>query len=141
MTSLPASAGKAICKGSTCVTDGWQVDVTPSYLPDQSDPEARRWVFRYRIRISNQSASKARLLARHWVIVNAKGDLDEVRGDGVVGEQPEVPPGESYVYASMCPLDTPWGTMEGAYRMRGEDGTAFEIKVARFYLVGPSRKE
>jgi ApaG protein len=137
-----ASAGeltrpKAVCKGSVAVTNGFQVDVAPMYLPDHSNPEARRWVFGYRIRVSNRSDRAATLISRRWWIVNADGEAEEVRGEGVVGEQPRMGPGESFTYSSFCPLDTPWGTMEGEYTMRGEDGEPFKVAVGRFIFVAP----
>ncbi len=136
VTSSPAG-----CRGSEAVTRSVRVAVTPQYLPDHSDADARRYVFAYRIRITNESPRAVRLESRHWIIVDAHGRTEEVRGDGVIGRQPEIQPGESFEYASYCPLPTKWGTMEGSYLFRPVegDGEPFQVAVARFYLVTPER--
>lgn len=136
---MPTTA-KAHARGSDTVTQGIRVRVTPRYLPAESDPDARRWVFAYHVVISNQSDRRAKLQARHWVIVDADGRAREVRGEGVVGECPDLAPGQSHEYASYCPLPTAWGTMEGSYQMEGEDGREFAARVARFYLVAPTHE-
>ena len=120
---------------SQTVTRGFRVTVRPRYLRDESDPSARRYIFAYRITIANEGDATAKLLSRHWRIVDSHGREDEVIGDGVVGATPLLSPGESFEYESFCPLPTAWGTMEGTYTMRGEDGERFEIVVPRFYLV------
>ncbi len=127
------------CRGSSAETTGWRVDVLPSYLPANSDPVVRKWTFLYRITVTNGSEHPARLISRHWTIVNAHGESDDIRGEGVVGEQPLIEPGESFSYQSFCPLTTCWGTMEGDFTMRATDGERFEIRVERFFLVGPPR--
>jgi ApaG protein len=110
-------------------------------MPEQSGESpseawrGKRYVFAYKIRISNEGASRAQLLERHWAIVDADGEHHEVRGEGVVGHQPDLAPGQAFEYSSYCPLTTPWGTMEGEYVMEGEDGERFEIGVGRFFLV------
>jgi ApaG protein len=106
-------------------------------MPQRSDTGQRRFVFAYRIRISNESTAWARLLSRCWSIVDANGSRNDVVGEGVVGQQPELGPGESHEYESYCPLATAWGTMEGSYTLEGADGERFEIAVGRFYLVAP----
>ncbi len=121
--------------GSDAVTDGIRVRVTPSYLREQSDPEEGQFLFTYRIRISNEGKIPAKLLSRHWIITDADGGVQEVRGEGVVGEQPRLARGESFEYESFCQLGTTWGTMEGTFMMEREDGVAFEARVARFYLA------
>ncbi|MFZ4573217.1 MAG: Co2+/Mg2+ efflux protein ApaG [Phycisphaerales bacterium] len=127
---------------SETVTSGVRVRALPMYLPAESDPDARRFVFGYRIRITNESEQQVKLLSRYWLIVDANGAEATVRGEGVVGQQPELGPGESFEYSSYCPLTTPWGTMEGKYTMvhlfdgpKESRGPVFEIDIARFYLV------
>lgn len=123
------------CRGSETVTRGFRVKVWPAFMPQRSDTGHRRFVFAYRIRVTNESGAWARLMSRSWAIVDAKGSRNEVVGDGVVGQQPELAPGESHEYESYCPLTTAWGTMEGSYTMEGADGERFDIGVGRFYLV------
>ncbi len=127
--------GKPHC--SEVVTDGIFVRVEPAYLPEHSDPDDRRFVFGYRVTIRNDGEAWVKLMSRQWVIVDAAGRCDEVVGDGVVGQQPELEPGESFTYHSHCPLTKPWGTMEGSYQMLRQDGQLVEVKVGRFFLVAP----
>lgn len=121
--------------GSEATTEGVRVSVTPSYLPEHSDPLERRFVFAYRIKITNESDRWVKLLSRRWVIVDSLGERQEVVGEGVIGAQPELEPGQSFEYSSYCPLTTPWGTMEGEYTMRLQSSEEFHASVARFYLV------
>jgi ApaG protein len=121
-------------------TAGFVVRVRPSYLPDQSDPEDHRYVWAYRIEIENRSAESAQLISRHWTITDATGRVEEVKGLGVVGEQPTIRPGESYSYASGCPLSTPSGTMVGAYELISDGGERFEIAVPAFSLDLPQAR-
>ncbi len=123
--------------GSAALTNGIRVVTSPLFLADQSDPRARRYLFAYRIRITNEGTVGARLMSRRWLIVNAHGQHDEVEGEGVIGQQPYLAPGESFEYSSYCPLNTPWGTMEGGYTFELEGGEEFEATIARFYLVAP----
>lgn len=116
---------------------GLRVVVRPEYLPEHSDTDALRFVFGYHIHIENRGAEPATLISRHWIIVDGDGDRHEVEGEGVVGHQPRLLPGESFEYASYCPLETRWGTMEGVYHMRLDDGSMFEARIARFFLVAP----
>lgn len=129
--------------GSETLTHGIRVRVVPAFMPGHSSRNDRKFVFAYRISITNESARRVRLSSRHWIIVDATGRLEEVRGEGVVGQQPVLDPGESFEYASHCLLKTDWGTMEGTYRMQPEGGKAFEVAIGRFYLVArtaePSR--
>ncbi|MBC8327688.1 MAG: Co2+/Mg2+ efflux protein ApaG [Planctomycetes bacterium] len=120
---------------SDVVTEGIRVRVGAQYLPDQSDPSLGRYSFVYRVVISNEGDRWAKLRARHWVIRDADNELEEVRGPGVVGYQPEIAPGESFDYVSGCPLRTPWGTMEGSFEMVREDGSRFQAQVGRFFLA------
>jgi len=121
--------------GSDRLTRGIRVTVRPSYLPDLSNPEESQFVFGYRIRIANESDEPVQLLSRRWTVVDADGGRNEVVGDGVVGQQPHLDPGETFEYSNWCPLNTPWGTMEGCYVMARADGETFEAAIDRFYLV------
>lgn len=113
------------------------VGVETSYIDDQSDPDADRYVFAYTITISNTGSTPAKLLKRHWLITDSNGKIQEVRGDGVVGEQPHLQPGEVFRYTSGTVLETPVGTMEGEYEMLGDDGRSFLAPVDRFSLSVP----
>jgi ApaG protein len=132
---MGGSTSKAM--GSVTLTRGVRVAVSPAFMPEQSDADSGRYVFGYRIRISNESDRRVRLLSRRWVIVDAEGERREVEGEGVIGQQPDLAPGESFMYGSYCPLPTAWGTMEGEYRMRAEDGEEFFAAIGRFYLAAP----
>jgi len=109
------------------------VRVNPRFLPDQSDAAAGRFVWSYHVRIENDDAAPVQLIARHWVITDADGDTDEVRGEGVVGAQPVIVPAGSFDYVSGCPLPTARGSMRGSYAMLGSDGL-FEVTIPRFQL-------
>jgi ApaG protein len=113
------------------------VEVTTQYLPDQSDPDEERYFFAYTITVRNSGSVPAQLISRHWVITDAEGRAEEVRGLGVVGHQPLLKPGESFEYTSGCPLATPVGTMSGSYQMVAEDGTRFEAPIPEFVLAMP----
>ena len=113
------------------------VRVAVSYLSEQSDPASKRWFWSYHVRIENGSGRAVQLLSRSWRIVDAEGLVHEVHGEGVVGEMPLIAPGGSYDYVSGCPLDTPSGSMSGSYHMVDEDGTAFDVAIPRFLLIGP----
>ena len=115
-------------------TDGILVEVNPTYMKEHSDPSQRLFVFSYEVTISNESRKPARLVSRHWVIWDGDGTEREVEGDGVVGEQPNLPPGGSFTYSSYCPLSTPTGSMRGTYRMAREDGSTFDAKIPLFFL-------
>ncbi|MCU0836071.1 MAG: Co2+/Mg2+ efflux protein ApaG [Chromatiaceae bacterium] len=114
-----------------------QVSVVTDYLPDQSQPSAERYVFAYTVTIRNDGLTPARLLNRHWIIADANGKVQEVRGKGVVGEQPHLKPGESYRYTSGTVIETPVGSMHGSYEMEADDGTRFEAPIAPFSLAMP----
>jgi ApaG protein len=122
---------------SEAVTDGVRVAVEARYSPEHSQPQSNQWFFLYTIRISNEGEQTCQLVSRHWIIRNAAGEMDEVRGPGVVGEQPVLEPGESFEYTSGCPLDTPFGSMEGTYQMVTENGSFFDVAIARFDLREP----
>jgi ApaG protein len=122
---------------SEATTRGVKVEVESHYLAEKSNPLRQRWFFAYDIRISNLGEDVVQLLNRHWVITDANGDVEEVKGPGVVGNQPVLAPGESFSYTSFCPLTTPFGTMEGSYQMVTDDGRTFEAKIAQFALSQP----
>lgn len=113
------------------------VEARPQYLPDQSDPAEPRYTFIYQITIRNEGALAAKLIRRHWIITDAHGNVEEVEGEGVIGEQPTLAPGESFEYTSGCPLATPFGSMRGSYLFSAEDGFEFEAEIPEFFLVGP----
>lgn len=122
---------------SSAITDGIRVRVQSHYLADQSSPRDDRYVFAYTITISNESRNTAQLRTRHWVITDGRGSIEEVRGDGVVGEQPRLAPGQTFQYTSGCVLTTPIGTMQGTYRMWRDDGSYFDAQIAAFSLASP----
>lgn len=120
------------------VTNGITVAVETKYLPHHSDPRSDRYVFGYHIMIENGSPNTVQLLRRHWYITNGVAQLREVEGEGVVGEQPILAPGERYEYASFCDLDTEIGKMHGNYLMcRHDDDLLFEVNIPEFKMVAP----
>ena len=114
-----------------------RVDVETSYLDDQSYPRHGRYVFAYTITVRNEGQVPARLMTRHWVITDANGKVEEVRGDGVVGEQPYLKPGQGFRYSSGAVIETPVGTMQGSYQMLGDDGAQFDAPIQPFRLAMP----
>jgi ApaG protein len=114
-----------------------EIKPVPQFIPEQSDPDDSRYVFAYTITIRNLGELPAQLIARHWIITDANNEVQEVRGLGVVGNQPLLKPGESFEYSSGCSLGTPVGTMKGTYQMVGEDGTRFEAEIPEFVLAIP----
>jgi ApaG protein len=114
-----------------------RVEVETAFLEDQSDPGERRYVFSYTITIRNEGKSSARLLTRHWLITDANGKVQEVRGDGVVGEQPHLKPGQGFRYSSGAVLETPVGVMQGSYQMVADDGATFDAAIPAFRLAMP----
>ncbi|HEB53713.1 MAG TPA: Co2+/Mg2+ efflux protein ApaG [bacterium] len=133
---------------SDTTTEGIRIYAAAEYLPQEvlpqefrepdhgGQPEApRSFVFRYKITMTNVGEQRARLLSRHWSIVDGEGQREEVRGRGVVGEFPLLAAGDSYSYVSYCPLQTSWGTMEGHYTFERDDGSRFEVAIGRFFLV------
>jgi ApaG protein len=113
------------------------VDVDTAYVEEQSDPREKRYVFAYTITIKNEGDLPARLLTRHWIITDANGKVQEVRGDGVVGEQPHIKPGQGFRYSSGAVLETPVGAMHGSYEMVGDDGERFDAPIEPFTLAIP----
>ena len=118
-------------------TEGIRIEVETNYLSDQSWPEYGRYAFAYHIRIINTSDVTVQLVSRHWVITNALGAVEEVRGPGVVGQQPILDPGESHEYSSGAILQTPWGTMHGEYQMVRMDASTFDANIPCFMLAAP----
>lgn len=113
------------------------IETSPAYLADQSDAERGHYVFSYTIVIRNTGNIPTQLISRHWIITDANSEVQEVRGLGVIGEQPLLQPGEHFEYTSGCALPTPVGTMRGSYQMVAEDGTHFEASIAEFVLAIP----
>ncbi len=114
-----------------------QVDVKTRYIEDQSNPEQNYYVFSYTITIQNKGDQTAQLISRHWVITDSNHKVQEVRGDGVIGEQPVLKPGEQFVYTSGTMLETSVGTMKGSYQMKADDGSQFDATIDEFVLSPP----
>jgi ApaG protein len=123
---------------STATTDGIEVSVESEFRPDRSTPAQARYLFTYTVRIANVGTSPARLLSRHWIVTDARGEREEVRGEGVIGKQPHLAPGQSFRYTSFCVLRTPLGQMRGTYTMSRDDGSTFEAEIAPFALAVPA---
>ena len=113
------------------------ISVSPRFLSEQSDPEKGQYLFAYTIRIVNSGQTVAQLVSRHWIITDANQHVEEVRGPGVVGEQPRLAPGEAFEYTSGCPLPTPFGSMRGSYQCVADDGTSFDVPIPEFLLSVP----
>ena len=120
---------------SDVVTDGIRIQAAAQFLPEESDASKSRYVFAYKITMTNLGERRARLVARHWIIVDSEGRRNDVRGPGVVGEHPQLAHRETYSYISYCPLPTTWGTMEGSYVFERDDRSRFHVRCGRFYLV------
>src|ERR1700752_5460443 len=120
-------------------TRGLAVSVEPTYLETRSSPESSQYFWAYRVIIENQGWETVQLLSRHWMITNARGELTEVKGAGVVGDQPVLKPGESFEYTSGAPLNTPSGMMGGAYQMETDNGERFDIEIPTFSLDCPNQ--
>lgn len=113
------------------------VSAAPQYVVEQSDPANDNYVFAYTITVENVGTVAAQLISRHWIITDASGEIQEVRGLGVIGRQPLLQPGETFVYTSGCQLDTPVGTMRGSFQMTAVDGRQFDAEVPEFTLAVP----
>jgi len=142
MTLLRESTPAAPRHGSTAVTNGIRVTAQPRFDIARSDPARKAWVFRYEIEMRNEGTETVKLRRRTWQIIDGKGVVHEVKGEGVVGEFPVLGAGQRFAYESFCPLSTPWGTMEGelCFTFGDEDvekpgAPTLDVKVARFYLV------
>ena len=122
---------------SNVVTQGIRISVQSLYVPTKSQPERGQYSFAYTVRIVNEGDTPAQLISRHWIIQDAHGRTEHVRGPGVVGAQPRLEPGQSYEYTSFCPLGTPSGSMQGTYQMVRDDGDQFDAVVGMFALMAP----
>ncbi|WP_425410831.1 Co2+/Mg2+ efflux protein ApaG [Hyphococcus sp.] len=131
------SGGKDKLQTYERITRGIRVNVSPHYLADQSDPEEPRYVWAYTVRINNESDAPVQLRTRYWRITDSRGQTDIVAGDGVVGEQPVIRPGEGFEYTSGAPLTTPSGLMVGAYGMETSEGELFDVDIPAFSLDSP----
>ena len=118
-------------------TESIVVQVESAYLPSQSNPRQNQWFFVYHVTIQNTGTLPVQLLSRHWVVTNARGEEQHVRGPGVVGNQPLILPGQEFSYTSGCPLDTSMGSMHGSYQMVDSEGQQFDARIAPFVLVNP----
>jgi ApaG protein len=114
-----------------------KIEPLVSYIAEESDPTHNHYFFAYRIKITNESDQTAQLISRHWVIMNSRGQTKEVKGEGVVGQQPILKPGESFEYTSYCPLDTALGSMRGSFEMRNDSGQNFTAEIPEFDLIQP----
>jgi ApaG protein len=123
---------------SQATTEGIQVTVKPAFWPERSHPQKGQFAFTYTVQISNVGTSTVQLISRHWVITDAQGNVEEVRGEGVVGKKPQLRVGEQFEYTSWATLKTAFGTMRGTYLMRKEDGQVFQAQVAEFALTLPN---
>ena len=124
----------------TQATRSIRVSVEPFYVEQQSAPDKGRWVFGYRVTIANEGSQTVKLMSRYWRITDGRGEVAEVRGDGVVGEQPQLAPGETFQYTSGAPLPTPSGIMVGSYRMVDEAGQDFDVGIPAFSLDAPGAR-
>jgi len=118
-------------------TRGIRVKVRSRYVPERSSPEQDAWFFAYTVLVTNEGDASVQLMSRHWIITNANGQTEEVRGPGVIGAQPVLEPGESFEYTSACPLPTAFGTMHGTYQMVTKEGERFDAEIAPFSLSMP----
>jgi ApaG protein len=119
---------------SEAITEHIRVEVLSRYAAENSKPLEDQWVFQYTVRITNEGSDTVQLVSRHWIITDALDHVEEVKGPGVVGEQPVLAPGESFKYSSWCPLKTPTGNMRGTYQMARKNGKMFDIEIAPFGL-------
>lgn len=136
----PYSLAQAQMRSPTLAEHSHEITVAArtAYIAEQSEPVRNRYVFAYTITIENTGTVAAQLLSRHWIITDALGQVQEVRGEGVVGEQPFLPPGERFQYTSGAVIETPVGTMHGSYQMLGEDGVTFDAPIPAFRLAVPN---
>ncbi len=123
---------------SEATTRDIRVRVHSRYVPERSDPEHDAWFFIYTVEVANLGEEPTQLVSRHWIITDANGEVQEVRGPGVVGEQPKLDAGQSFTYTSACPLTTPFGTMHGSYQMVTDSGDEFDAQIAAFSLGEPN---
>jgi ApaG protein len=119
-------------------TRGIRIQVRSEFLPDRSSPRDEQYLFQYHVRISNVGSETAQLVSREWIITSAEGEVERIKGPGVVGEQPTLPPGGAFEYTSFCPLKTAVGSMQGSYQMVTSDGERFDAAIAPFTLAVPN---
>ena len=129
-----AEPGSDLAPMSEAITENIRVEVLSRYSAENSRPLEDNWVFQYTVRITNQGPETVQLISRHWIITDGVQHTEEVKGPGVVGEQPVLAPGESFQYSSWCPLKTPTGNMRGTYQMARTSGDQFDIEIAPFAL-------
>ncbi len=115
-----------------------EISVKVSFVEAESQPENSLYFFSYKVCITNKGSAPAQLMSRHWIITDGFGEVEEVRGAGVIGQQPKINPGQSFEYESACPLSTPSGSMKGFYQMLGTNGESFETEIPEFYLIAPT---
>ena len=124
-------------KTQTTLSSHFEIVVKTMFVPEKSKPDQNFFFFAYRITIQNKGTTTAQLMSRHWIITDGYGRIEEVRGPGVVGQQPNLKPGQSFEYESACPLTTTCGSMKGSYQMVTDEGESFSIEIPEFYLVSP----
>ena len=113
------------------------IEVQANFVPEESKPDSNYYFFSYRVTVHNRGSSPAQLMSRHWSITDGHGQIEEVRGAGVAGQQPKINPGQKFEYESACPLTTASGSMRGSYQMLGNSGESFDIEIPEFYLIAP----
>jgi ApaG protein len=133
----PGSAQPRASRPSATTTRGIRIEVRSEFLPERSSVRDGSYLFQYHVRISNVGSEQAQLISREWIITNADGEVERVKGPGVVGEQPVLPPGASFEYTSYCPLKTAVGSMQGSYQMVTASGERFDAAIAPFTLAVP----
>lgn len=119
------------------VNTDFSISAQVIYVSERSEPHKNHFFFAYRMSIKNTGSQSAQLISRHWIITDALGLIEEVKGPGVIGETPKIKPGQSYEYESACPLTTPHGSMKGFYHFQAENGESFKVEIPEFYLVAP----
>jgi ApaG protein len=136
-TGKDAEAAPQGVRTSDTTTRGVRIEVRSEFLAERSSPREEQYLFQYHVRISNVGTETAQLVSREWIITNADGEVERVKGPGVVGEKPVLAPGASFEYTSFCPLKTPVGSMQGSYQMVTQDGERFDAAISAFTLAVP----
>ncbi len=134
---MSAPTGRGV-RTSDTTTRGIRIEVQSTYMPERSAPKEAQYLFEYHVRISNVGSETAQLISREWIITNADGEVERVKGPGVIGEQPTLTPGSSFEYRSFCPLKTSVGSMHGSYQMVTAQGDRFDAIIAPFTLAVPN---
>jgi len=138
VSQLPETTAQALTSGVDTSKAPIAITIATQYLSEPSEPREQRYVFSYHISITNNTNAQVQLVSRHWIITNARDEVQEVQGIGVVGEQPYIEPGESYSYSSGSVMETEHGTMEGSFQMRDPEGQIFDAEIPLFALVAPT---